>query len=109
MTENTDTILAAYVARRAEALALIASFRRSRKFGIYGVMYRPSERLATELAVSMARFLLSHLQICADGEFGEGNAQDELMVAICTGHPLGKDVETLIQALYPVSTHPAMS
>ncbi|PKM47102.1 MAG: hypothetical protein CVV05_01555 [Gammaproteobacteria bacterium HGW-Gammaproteobacteria-1] len=103
---DMDEILDAYTVRRDDVLALINTFRRARKFNIYGMVYQTGSIPTGEVMTDMARFLISHLGICDDGALGSEAGVADLRAAMADGHPVADDVSSLLAALYPIPFAP---
>lgn len=106
MSEEVTEILEAYRQRRSEAQDFIYAVRRMRKFGAFGVVSKSARENPVLASIDMARFLISHLQLCSDTLFSEGTPQLELKEAVEQGHPIGEDANTLLKVLYTVSDLP---
>lgn len=106
--KNVSEILEAYKDHRQHAQGFIYGVRAMRKFGAFGgVVPEGGARKNPEIArIEMARFLISHLRLCGDDLFSDGDALKQLQAAIDAEHPVGKDADTLLSLCYTASTLP---
>lgn len=104
--KNISEILEAYKDHQQKAHDFIYGVRAMRKFGAFGVVPEGARKNPEIARLEMARFLISHLRVCDDDLFSDGEPQKQLQAAIDAGHPIGFDADTLLSVCYTVSNLP---
>ncbi|MGX1201246.1 hypothetical protein [Marinobacter sp. MBR-105] len=104
--KNVSEILEAYKDHRQHAQGFIYGVRAMRKFGAFGVVPEGARKNPEIARIEMARFLISHLRLCGDDLFSDGEPLKQLQAAIDAEHPVGKDADTLLSLCYTASTLP---